>query len=112
MSREKCFCHGNGKRHRIPLLEGLRLRRLLCIGKERFKVLEECVKNSLFFIKPSGKKQLSHASTYKGQKDPVKEYRSLHAYEPTNIWATRESAFWQWRRVYEWFYDFKESYDV
>jgi len=32
--------------------------------------------------------------------------RSLQGnYEPSNIWQTRNSAYWQWRQVSEWFKD-------
>ena len=29
-------------------------------------------------------------------------------YEPSNIWETRESKLWQWRRVREWFSQLNE----
>ena len=50
MSREKCFCHGNGKRHRDP---PLRLKRLVCFSGKAWIGLREVVK------KPSLEKKSS-----------------------------------------------------
>ena len=87
----------NGKTHRIPLFKGLELKKLLCIGGVRFKVLKDYVRKSLFF--------------YNGRKFRKKDSlsKSIQNTNPQNIWGTRNSSFWQWRRVKEWFSQFDES---
>lgn len=37
--------------------------------------------------------------------------RISHDYQPSNIWATRDSSFWQWQRVKEWFRDYAQYND-
>jgi hypothetical protein len=34
---------------------------------------------------------------------------NLACYVPTDIWQTRESSYWQWRRVNEWFRQLQED---
>lgn len=114
MSRQKATLFGNGKRHRIPLVEGLRLRYLLCIGNKRYKILKSYVKDCLWGERdnpPRAKKiNLSRLSVGAGQR--IDKRNSVSCYEPTKIWSTRESQFWQWRRVKEWFMEFKDLYSI
>ena len=106
------FVCGNGKRHRIPLLEGLRLKKLLCIGNKRYNLLNR-------YVKQTKRANLSHlpvrTSMQAGKQVDLKYNNKRNVagcYEPTNIWNTRESKFWQWHRVYEWFMEFKDLYYV
>ncbi len=104
---------GNGKRHPIPLFRGLELKKLLIIGEVRFKVLEEYVRQSLFFYK--GRKNRKKPEL---KAAPIRNKYQLdlstnrQSYEPSKIWNTRQGLWWRWQRVREWFSEFSESYEV
>jgi len=100
---------GNGKRHRIPLFKGLKLKKLLCIGEVRFKVLKDYVTKSLFFYKGRKNKKRENLSKLSQKKIVPNQTYTIQPYESSNIWVTRQSLFWQWRRVKEWFSQFDES---
>jgi hypothetical protein len=121
---------GNGKGHRIPLFNGLRVEKLLCIGDKRYKVLKKEIGTCLWweigrstgsepeqFTAGEKTRYRPHSLSVGGHKSlaPPNSKASLPqmqgVYQPTDIWATRESSFWQWHRVYEWFSEFKDFYE-
>ena len=113
MTRGKIQKYGNGKRHRIPLFKGLELKKLLIIGEIRFKVLEDYVKKSLFFYKRRKNRKNPELKIVPVQDNhKFKRAYNRQPYEASKIWVTRDSSFWQWRRVREWFSQFKESYEI
>jgi len=110
----KCISDsGNGKRHPIPLFKGLELKKLLIIGKVRFKGLEEYVKKSLFFYKgrKNRKKPKLKAVPIRG-KYQLDLSSNRQPYESSTIWDTRQGLWWRWQRVREWFDEFSESYET
>ena len=107
---------GNGKRHHTPT--PLRLRKIKVVSLKVFFCLKELFKN---FKRDVTKPQklpnyLSpRASTINDLKAGIHPTRDIvstkrtvapdnhkHTYEPTQIYNTRNSSFWQWRRVREW----------
>lgn len=89
------------------------LKKLLIIGGVRFKVLEDYVRRSLFFYKGRKNKKIERILLPIIQKKLVyNKPNAIQGYESTGIWNTRQSIFWQWRRVREWFSEFSESYDM
>jgi hypothetical protein len=104
---------GNGKGHRIPLFKGLELKKLLIIGEVRFKVLKDYVRRSLFFYKgrKNRKKPELKAPPIQGR-DVFKRDYSRPSYESTNIWVTRQSLLWRWRRARQWFAEFSDLYEM
>ena len=113
MSRKLFSFYGNGKRHPIPLFEGLELKKLLIIGEVRFKVLEEYVRRSLFFYRgrKNRKKPELKVSPIMGKCQPDLD-SNRPSYESSKIWDTRQSLWWKWQRVREWFDEFSESYEI
>ena len=98
----------NGKIHRYPL----RVCKLLCFTKdvyERIRVVVKGLKKNRR-VKPSLKKRVYYKQTKKVHKHSLWEANNV-AYEPTNIWSTRNSQRWQWRRVIAWYREFPEEYD-
>lgn len=108
--------YGNGKRHHTPTPK--RLRKIKRISFESFLSLKELFKDfKRDAIKPQ---KLSNylsprASTINDLKTGIHPTRGLvstkrtitqdghrQAYEPTQIYNTRNSSFWRWRRVREW----------
>jgi len=91
----------------------LELKKLLIIGEVRFKVLRDYVKRSLFFYKgrKNRKEPELKAVCIKANHKTNHDY-NRQSYEATKIWVTRQSRFWQWRRVNEWFRQFKDLYEI
>jgi hypothetical protein len=93
---------------------GIHLRRLVYLSKEEFKFLRLLRKSFLkrtrqFFIKPPRtrfvtKKEASGYPTNGDLRSRIDNHTPC--YEPTNIDATRNSLFWRWRRVKEYYRDF------
>jgi hypothetical protein len=100
---------GNGKRHPIPLFKGLELKNLLIIGEVRFKVLEDYVRQSLFFYKGRKNRKRENISLPIPKRLVYNKARVIQPYACSNIWVTRQSLLWQWRRAIEWFSQFDES---
>ena len=104
---------GNGKGHPIPLFKGLELKKLLIIGEVRFKVLKDYIGRSLFFYKGrKNRKKPELKAVFSKAKHKVNHEYTKQSYEASKIWATRQSRFWQWRRVNEWFRQFKDLYEI
>jgi len=100
---------GNGKRHRTPTPQGLR--KIKRISFEAFLALKGLFKdfrqNSEKVL--SGSNSLSlRAPTINDLKTKIhstvckKNNIAMQEYEPSRINNTRNSSFWQWRRVAEW----------
>ena len=110
------FC-GNSNIHHYPLGKKLRLEKLLCISQEIYKDLKRQV--SLLVLRskkkrPKGTRQLEHLWERFTPKEKCPSglpfaRPNLSCYMPTDIWQTRESSYWQWRRVDEWFRQFQED---
>jgi hypothetical protein len=81
---------------------------LLCIGEVRFKVLRDYVRKSLFFYKGRKNTKRPKPVSTPADKYELKIGHSRQSYEGTKVWETRESLFWQWRRVREWSSQFDE----
>lgn len=113
VSREKFKKNGNGKGHPIPLFKGLELRELLIIGGVRFKVLEDYVRQSLFFYKGRKKRKKAVLKVVSiRDKYQLDLGSNRESYESSRIWATRQGLWWKWQRVREWFSEFSESYEI
>ena len=100
---------GNGKRHRTPTPQGLR--KIKRISFEAFFNLKGLFKDfRRDAIKPkSGSNLLSHrAPTINDLETEIhlaphkKNGIAMYDYEPSRMHNTRNSSFWQWRRVVEW----------
>lgn len=100
---------GNGKRHRTPT--PVRLKRIKRISFKAFLYLKELFKN--FRREEAKPKKDSKFLSPRAPRinDPTtkiypalskKDNIAIHNYEPSRIHNTRNSLFWQWRRVAEW----------
>jgi hypothetical protein len=102
---------GNGKRDRTPTPKDLR--KIKRISFKAFLYLKGLFKDfRRETVKPEkGLKILSHRAPTINDLDariPVARHKNsdngLHySYEPSRIQNTRDSLFWQWRRVTEWY---------
>jgi hypothetical protein len=102
---------GNGKRDRTPTPKGLR--KIKRISFKAFLYLKGLFKDfRRETLKPEkGLKILSHrAPTINDFENrihltPAKKNGNAiyYGYEPSRIQNTRDSSFWQWRRVAEWY---------
>ena len=101
---------GNGKIDRTPL----RVCRLLCFTQEVYRsIVRECKWLKKKGLAPSSlKKQKLSTTQCVTARESYKRIESITLYEPTDMWRTRESEFWQWRRVREWFREFSEEYST
>ncbi len=109
MSRYYSKTVGNGKRHHTPTPQGLR--KIKRISFEAFLDLKGLFKD---FRRNAEKVQdssnsLSHrAPTINNLKTRIhptlhkKNNIAMQDYEPSRIYNTHNSSFWQWRRVAEW----------
>ncbi len=93
--------NGNGKRHHTPTPEGLR--KIKRISFKAFFDLKELFKN----LK---RRDVITPRHYSSKPKVILEKTTIaiqnyytRAYEPSNIDNTRNSSFWQWRRVREWY---------
>lgn len=92
---------GNGKRHRIPTPEGLK--KIKRISFETFLNLKELLKE----FNPNQCLNRKNRNRFKkplisNRKQDVTKKLDSRTYEPTQITNTRDSLFWQWRRVIAW----------
>ena len=90
--------------------QGIHLRRLIYLTEEEFKLLELLKKRFLKRIGRFSKGSYSKAFPRKAfLKSPERKdlrqdnYIIPFLYEPTNIDYTRESLYWSWRRVKEYY---------
>jgi len=110
--------YGNGKRHRTPT--PLRLRKIKVVSFKAFLYLKELFKN---FRREAAK--LKKDSKFLSRRAPAindlktrthllvsfkKNNIAMYDYEPSRINSTRDSSFWQWQRVAEWYCDL-DTYD-
>ena len=100
---------GNGKRHRTPTPQGLR--KIKRISFEAFLDLK-----GLFKDFRRNAKKIQYGSNFLSHRAPIindlkteihstlhkKNNVAMYDYEPSRIDNTRNSSFWQWRRVAEW----------
>ena len=101
--------NGNGKRHRTP--SPVRPRKIKRITFETFSSIKELVAG---LVQPKEKAYRQHHHNL-----PTAQMRSTIAtpaqahdsYEPSNISNTRNSLFWQWRRVAEWHHYINDPYE-
>lgn len=87
----------------------------MILGVKEFKVLkilrDRFVGRLLGGEKPSGEAKTPSHKKISLFRSPLRDVVSLgqdnptSAYEATRIWSTRESVFWNWRRVAEYFRD-------
>jgi hypothetical protein len=110
LSRQFLLFHGNGKRDRTPF--PLTIRKIKRISFKDFLYLKELFKNYKHKTTKSkiGLKNLSHKISKINK--PKQKYTSkankknntiYYNYEPTPIHNTRNSSYWQWKRVREWY---------
>ena len=105
---------GNDTIDRYPLHYREKLAKLLCISKEIFKKLRLTTRE--FYTQQAIVKNApTQAQRTKAlHKTPAlsscgtKETTCLE-YTPTNIWPTRDSTLWQWRRAYEWWHEYGQD---
>ena len=110
---------GNGKGHRTPT--PLRLKKIKIVSINAFLYLKELFKNfRREAVKPGkdSKVLIRRAPTIDDlettiQLSPPKKNGSAiyYDYEPSRIQDTRNSSFWQWRRVSEWFRYINDPYE-
>jgi hypothetical protein len=111
VSRKALSIFGNGKRDRTP--SPSRLRKIKRVSFKAFLYLKRLLKD---FRRETPKpkkdsKFLSRRTPTINDPDagiPVAQHKKngngLHyGYEPSRIQNTRDSSFWQWRRVAEWY---------
>ncbi len=86
-----------------------KIKKLICISKavyERLKgAVGTCSKPAFTIIKEAKKINVYQREIVLS--DKIRRQQLIAAnnsgYEPSNIWETRESKLWRWRRVKEWF---------
>ncbi len=98
---------GNGKIDRYPPLKELRIKRILCQSRQKFKELQKELKQ-LFYKKRPGKPKLRKPTKKKNiiVKAVFNETSSANTvpdHKPSNIINLHNSELWRWRRVSEWF---------
>ncbi|MFC1512459.1 hypothetical protein ACFL4S_00245 [bacterium] len=81
--------------------------KILCIKKEWHKELEKLVKKHLF--KKKIKKITNRKKIKKAEEKIYQAGIRQRSYESSNIWNTRNSKYWSWIRVKEWFKEYKEK---
>ena len=95
--------YGNGKIDRYPL------KKLLIFTEKLFEKLK---KELAQFTTKKTKKPKSDADNIKRlpivQKKQISQ-RIIHDYQPSHIWSTRNSSYWQWKRVKEWFIQYAQD---
>jgi len=98
---------GNGKIDHYPPLKELRIKRILCQSRQKFKELQKELKQ-LFYKKKQGKPKLQKSA--KKENIIVKEVfneassvKTVPDHKPSNIINLHNSELWRWRRVREWF---------
>ena len=103
------FYFGNRNRQGIPLKK--EIKKLICLSKAVYERLKEAVGVGFKHILTLEKK----INVYQREVPPSDKIRRQKLiavnnsdYEPSNIWETRESKLWQWRRVREWFSQLNE----
>ncbi len=90
---------GIGKRHCIPSPEGLK--KIKRISLETFLKLKELLGKFNQYVKVKPKCQVNEAPVFNEKRNiAIPSYN--RAYEPTPMINTRNSLFWQWRRVISW----------
>ena len=102
---------GNDTIDHSPLWKYLGVSKLLCFNLSCYRELVKLVqrwKSSFFGELPEAPQKIRHYNT--GANAAV--ITRCFSYEATNIWPTRESTYWQWIRVREWFREHKEKYEV
>jgi len=94
-----CLQSGNGKRHRTP--SPVRPRKIKRITFEAFLRIKELLAG----FKQLKEKVIRQPNNLIPAQVPIRITAPALAhdsYEPSNISDTRNSRFWQWRRVTEW----------
>ena len=114
MSRESFINDGNDTIDRYPLSYRGRLTKLLCISKLVFEKLTLAARE--FFVKPVCQKRLP--APVQENKPSFKQPEACLAdngntghseYAPSQIWNTRNSRLWQWRRLSEWWREYHQD---
>jgi len=105
---------GNDTIDRYPLPYKGRLIKLLCISKAVFKELVLTARE--FFVEPV---YTEYLDTPAQEKEPLPKRPQLLLsnnredgyleYTPSRIWSTRDSKFWRWRRVNEWWREYNQD---
>lgn len=103
---------GNDTIDRYPLPYEGELTKLLCISKERFGKLTLAIRDSLIkelIPRKSYARVLRKEPLHKAPALPLRSKKETmpSRYIPTPIWHTRESEFWQWQRVSEWWREYR-----
>lgn len=95
---------GNGTIDRYPLLENIRIEKLLICTEKTFESLKKKFDqfkrqypNKINVKKPQKKIQKNLSSSI------VTPENIYHEFQPSNISYVYNSNFWRWRRVNEWF---------
>lgn len=94
---------GNGKIDRYPL------KKLLIFTEKLFKKLK---KELAQFTTTKTKKPRFNVCNVKPLSNVCRRQvspRIIHDYQPSHIWNTRNSSYWQWRRVKEWFSQYAQN---
>ena len=105
---------GRGKQKWIIQAQGIHLRGLVYLSEEEFKFLGllrfDFLKRARGFFQEQPKAQPAAKKQFLGSpvRDDLRPRMDNHAscYEPTKILSTRNSLFWNWRRVKEYCRDF------
>jgi len=99
--------------------QGIHLERLVFLSREEFEFLKvlrvDFLKRVGYFGEkpPKGRKGYKKEALRGSTSEDLKSGRGNYTpcYEPTNILATRDSLYWSWRRVSEYYRDFLDEED-
>jgi endo-beta-N-acetylglucosaminidase D len=87
---------------------------LLCISKAIFEKLTLATRE--FIVEPARSEFIpapaqENNPSFKSPTLPIADNRKTGylEYSPSRIWNTRDSSFWQWRRVSEWWRDYRQD---
>ena len=76
-------------------------RKILCLRKDWYEELRALIKSQ--FVKRKRGKIESRRNKKEIKVFINKKEEHYRRYEASNIWFTRESAYWKWKRAKEWF---------
>jgi hypothetical protein len=105
---------GNDTIDRYPLPCRGRLTKLLCISKEIFERLrlttrEFYARQAIIKSTPARVQRTKALPKVSVLPSHDAKKTTCPEYTPTKIWATRDSALWQWRRAYEWWREYGQD---
>ncbi len=112
MARNFYFFYGNGKIDRYPPLKELKVEKILIFTEKTLKILKrEFAEFQKLFLKHPKKtrKDQPILRIPNNETSQKAKKRIYHDYQPSHIWATRDSSYWQWRRVKEWFNQYNQD---